>query len=166
MQESQHRLQTAWILWSHLPQLNDWTLSSYVRIYRMTTMEEVIAIMEAIPTVMIETCMLFLMKEGINPIWEDPKNRTGGCFAYKVAETNVPTVWKELSYIVTGESTSIRVPEFNRFVNGITISPKKHFCIIKIWTSTCEARFQSPDIISNEVEHIVPKGCLFKKHSE
>ena len=28
--------------------------------------------------------MLFLMRDGIQPIWEDEKNRNGGCFSYKI----------------------------------------------------------------------------------
>ena len=164
MNSSFHKLAGSWILWAHLPQLNDWSLSSYVKLYKITCMEEVIAIMEALPPIMIQTCMLFLMREGINPIWEDPRNVTGGCFSYKIGESYVCSVWKELSYIVCGETTSTTTKTFNEKVNGITISPKKHFCIIKIWTSTCE--YQSPSVVSSEITQLIPKGCLFKKHTD
>jgi hypothetical protein len=46
-------------------------------------------------------------------------------------------------------------------INGITISPKKNFCIIKIWLANCD--YQNPAVIT-ELPSIVPYGCLFKKH--
>ena len=48
-------------------------------------------------------------------------------------------------------------------VTGITISPKKNFCIVKIWMTNCE--HQNPQIVTNDVKHIISQGCLFKKHT-
>ena len=36
-----------------------------------------------------------------------------------------------------GESIFVNEKD-NLKINGITISPKKNFCIIKIWLNTCE----------------------------
>jgi hypothetical protein len=47
-------------------------------------------------------------------------------------------------------------------VTGITISPKKNFCIIKIWMSSCE--YQNPKIITNDIANLSSQGSLFKKH--
>ena len=41
-------------------------------------MEEAIVLFETIPDIMIQNCMLFIMKQGINPLWEDSHNRNGG----------------------------------------------------------------------------------------
>jgi hypothetical protein len=51
--------------------------------------------------------------------------------------------------------------EVNKHVNGITISPKKNFCIIKIWFDV--AHYQDPNIIQ-DVPNLSKNGCLFKKH--
>ena len=104
--------------------------------------------------------MLFLMRKDINPIWEDPKNRNGGCFSYKISNKNVYNVWKDLSYILSGETIS-NDPKFASQVTGITISPKKAFCIIKIWMSACD--YQDPHKI-RVVGEVSPHGCLFKRH--
>ena len=53
--------------------------------------------------------------------------------------------------------------EIQKKINGITISPKKNFCVIKIWLAGCE--IQNPTIIKSIVQNISPEGCLFKKHS-
>ena len=76
--------------------------------------------------------MLFVMKKGINPTWEDKHNKKGGCFSFKVSNKYVTNVWKELLKVLTGESIS-KKKSFVDSVNGITISPKKTFCILKIW---------------------------------
>ena len=46
------------------------------------------------------------MRDGIKPTWEDPKNRQGGCFSYKVTNKHVYNVWKELSYVLVGNTLS------------------------------------------------------------
>jgi hypothetical protein len=157
-----HKLRNKWTLWAHLPHDTDWSQKSYKQIYTMTTVEETIAITDTLPKELVQNCMLFLMKEGIMPMWEDKKNRNGGCFSYKVLNKNVTDVWRELSYVLTGETIS-KTATFVANVTGITISPKKNFCIIKIWMGTCLN--QNPAIITTDVKNIVPHGCIFKKHS-
>ena len=124
-------------------------------------MEETIAVIETLPEVLVKNCMLFLMREGIKPIWEDPKNRNGGCFSYKVSNKQVCSVWKELTYVLVGDSISKQMT-FVANVTGITISPKKNFCIIKIWMTNCAN--QNPTIVTSEVKDLSSHGSLFKKH--
>lgn len=160
--DSFHRLSEEWNLWAHLPHDTDWSVSSYHNVFTFTTMENTIAITESLPEVLVKNCMLFIMKKGIMPIWEDPKNRDGGCFSYKVSNKNVYDVWKELTYTLVGGSISTN-PQFVKNVTGITISPKKNFCIIKIWMSACQ--YQNPTLVTSDVKGITSQGCLFKKHT-
>jgi len=155
-----HFLKNKWTLWAHLPHNTDWSLKSYIPIYTFSTVEETIAITETLPSHLVENCMLFISKQGIHPIWEDPKNRDGGCFSYKVFNKNVYKAWTDLTYRLVGESIS-SVPSFNDSITGITISPKKNFCIIKIWMTNCN--HQNPDNIV-QIYGLQKIGCLFKKH--
>ena len=159
--ESFHELSDQWTLWAHLPHNIDWSLNSYIPIYTFTTIEETIAITESLPSILVENCMLFMMRKGINPIWEDPKNRNGGCFSYKVLNKNVSKSWSELTYRIVGGTISNNA-SFVKSVTGITISPKKNFCIIKIWMSNCD--HQNPMSVS-PVKGLTSQGCLFKKHT-
>ena len=156
-----HNLKNKWNLWAHLPQDPDWTFNSYKKIYQFKTVEETIAVTETLPENLVKNCMLFIMRDGITPMWEDPKNRHGGCFSYKVSNKNVVEVWRELTYVLVGETFSSNSIFVNR-VTGITISPKKNFCIIKIWMSNCD--HQNPQIITSDIRNLVPQGCLFNKH--
>ena len=124
------------------------------------TPEKLITINEAVPENIIKYCMLFIMRKGITPMWEDPKNRNGGCFSFKVINKQVPAVWKQLFYALGGETLSYD-KEMNSKINGITISPKKNFCIIKIWLENCDQ--QDPNLII-PISNLSKQGCLFKKH--
>ena len=156
-----HCLADKWTIWAHLPHDTDWSITSYKKIYTIDSVEGAIAISETMPDVLVKNCMLFLMREGIKPIWEDPKNRQGGCFSYKISNKNVFEVWKDLSYVLVGESISNQ-SSFVANVTGITISPKKNFCIIKIWMSSCAN--QNPAIVTNDVKNLTSQGCIFKRH--
>lgn len=160
---SLHSLKNKWVLWAHLPHDSDWTLNSYKIIATFSTAEDAIAITETLPDTLIKNCMLFVMKEGITPMWEDVKNRNGGSFSYKITNKLVVDVWKEITFVLVGDTISSNV-KFTNSVTGITISPKKNFCIIKIWLSNCEN--QNPTLVTSELTGINSQGCLFNKHDK
>ena len=156
-----HTLLDKWNLYYHLPQDKNWGLSSYSIIMEsINTVEEMILLNNSINENIVKNCMLFLMRKGITPMWEDPRNRNGGCFSYKVVNKVVPEVWRNLFYLVCGETICLDNAH-NKHINGITISPKKNFCIIKIWLDT--SALQDPSIIT-AIPNLLKQGCLFKKH--
>jgi hypothetical protein len=157
---TEYKLYDKWTLWAHLPHDTDWTFDSYTRILTFNTVEAIITLLETIPDEMITNCMLFIMRDGIKPMWEDPKNKKGGCFSYKINNKNVSSVWKNLSYSLVGESLTDDV-KVRANINGITISPKKNFCIVKIWLANCNN--QNPNVIADNLG-ISSQGCLFKTH--
>lgn len=156
-----HYLKDKWLLWSHYPQDPDWSPKSYKAISLFESVEQVIAIINFLPEDLVKNCMFFIMKQGIMPTWEDPQNRNGGCFSYKITNKYVYEVWKKLTYLLVGNSISSD-NKFNESITGITISPKKNFCIIKIWLNNC--LYQNPNMVTNEIKNLSSQGCLFKKH--
>ena len=155
-----HELETDWCLWAHLPHDVDWSVKSYKEIYKFNTIEETINLLENLPEKCIKNCMLFIMRKNISPIWEDEANRNGGCFSFKVTNKYVKETWENLTYCLVGENIFTKT-ERNTIVNGITISPKKNFCIIKIWVNTCD--YQDPLDLNKELD-LISETCLFKKH--
>jgi hypothetical protein len=160
-----HPLNHSWCLWGHLPQNSDWSLSSYVKIHTFNTVEDIIALNETLEAsdVLIKYCMLFLSREDIEPTYEDPKNRNGGYFSYKVTNKMVIETWKQFTYSIVGETVS-KNNSFNNSITGLTISPKKNFCIIKLLMTNCENT--NPELVGNKIYGISPIGCRFKRHSE
>jgi hypothetical protein len=151
-----HRFSDAWILWAHLPQNSDWSLSGYQQIMKVDTIEQACALMECLPEKLIMGCMLFLMKEGVTPLWEDEGNKNGGCFSYKVIK-NISSVWRDVSYSMVG-NTLTSDTLFNKTITGISLSPKKNFCILKVWMST--RKFRDP----SKIKLLKPDGCIFKEN--
>ena len=160
MADSTHKLNQSWTLWGHLPHDTNWSVESYIKLYTFNTVEEVISLDSLLEERLVKNCMLFLMRDKIIPMWEDPLNKSGGCFSYKILNKNVKSVWTNLSYAITGE-TSTKNKNLSGIINGITISPKKNFCVVKIWTNSCD--YINPDIIL-PIPNMDPHGCLFKKH--
>ena len=159
--KSIHKLTDTWTLWAHLPHNTDWSISSYKQIHTFNTVESAIALTETLPVPLVKNCMLFLMREGIMPTWEDPRNREGGSFSYKVSNKMVYTTWRNLTYTLVGETLAKSSVAFT--INGITISPKKNFCVLKVWTS--QSRNQNPNTINEVHPSISPIGCLFRQHN-
>ena len=160
--EPHHSLSCKWTLWAHLPHDTDWSVNSYINLFTVSTVEDTIALVETLPETLVKNCMLFFMREGIKPTWEDPRNRKGGCFSYKVINKNVFEAWKDLSFCIAGESVSKNL-SFVANVCGITISPKKNFCIIKIWMTDCSQ--QNSAVVSTDIRGISSQGCIFKAHT-
>ena len=76
------------------------------------------------------------------------------------ANKTIFKVWKLTSYNLVGE-TLWKGNSITKHINGITISPKKSFCIIKIWLSNCN--HQNPASIV-KIKGLNTYGCIFKKH--
>jgi len=160
--KSSHPLIGIWDLYFHLPQDKNWDIKSYNLISNdINSAERIIQINESLPEKIVKYCMLFVMRKGIKPMWEDPENRNGGCFSFKVLNKSVSVVWKELFYAVCGE-TLFNNKSHNKNVTGITISPKRSFCVIKVWLNDCSV--QDPNTMI-DISNLSKDGCLFKKHS-
>jgi hypothetical protein len=155
-------LNDAWTLWVHLPQDTDWSIASYKDIYTLDTFEKAISMIEYLPEDLIKHCMLFYMRKGVQPIWEDVRNRDGGCFSYRINHKNIVSVWRKLMYLVTGE-TLLKENDTSSIITGITISPKKNFSVIKVWMSSCD--IQDPSMLQTIDDVFIPDGCIFKKHN-
>ena len=155
-----YSLYDKWTLWAHLPHDTDWSIGSYKRIMNINSVTELITLYDCLNDKLIQNCMLFLMRKGIKPTWEDTRNKDGGCFSFKIPNKNVPALWKNLSYGLLGESLSSN-PKFVETINGITVSPKKMFCIIKVWVSSCDFTDCSLFV---DIDNLDKEGCLFKRH--
>jgi len=125
-------LSNEWNLWLHSPNDSDWSISSFKNIYTIKSILDLIKLQEGMPKVIYENYMIFIMKNDIKPIWEDIENKEGGCFSYKILNSNIYEYSKEIIYYILGNTISDNELILKN-INGISISPKKHFCIFKIW---------------------------------
>lgn len=126
-----HKLNSKWVIWYHDPENKSWDLKSYKEIYSFDTIEHFWSFHNLVDNEIISNGMFFIMKKNIKPLWEDTKNINGGCWSYKIIKKDALETWINLSVELIRDSLS---PHSN-FINGISISPKKGFSILKIWNN-------------------------------
>lgn len=158
---SYNSLRNQWTFFLHLHDTREWNLESYKRILRFNSVENAILLNDEIHYDLIKKSMMFLMKEDINPMWEDENNKHGGCFSFKVLNKDIEQVWKHVYFSVIGNTITKRKNDHTK-INGITLSPKKKFCILKIWMKDCTLKDPS---IFVPIPNLSNEGCLFKKHN-
>lgn len=124
-------LNDIWSLYFHASADPDWTLSSYVRLTDISTVNEFLLSAKGLED-KVQDNMFFLMREGIYPCWDDPNNMYGACLCLKFAKQDVVKAWKYMGSRVLGE-TVMKERSETLVVNGISISPKKNYSILKIW---------------------------------
>lgn len=128
-------LKQPWIWYFHDPQNNNWSKDSYGYVGKVTTLQEYVAT-ERMIIQYLPYAMFFFVRSGSFPSWDDESNRHGGVFNIKVGKQDVPRVWADVmdrvlsNTLWSGESVGNHA-----MVTGVSVSPKKYFCILKIWVS-------------------------------
>jgi hypothetical protein len=97
----------------------------------------------------------------INPLWEDKYNRSGGFWSFKINKTDAELVWQTLSVYLISENICKSLDE-SMLINGISISPKRNFCIIKIWNN--DNKYCDKMLLNNNIPVINYNECMYKSH--
>ena len=155
-----HLLNNNWTLWFHDPDSKNWSKESYIKIYTFNTIEGFWSIFNQIPKINIHSGMFFLMKENIFPLWEDEQNNKGGYWSYKVSKKESPDAFLDLLKTIITEKCCLNKPEI---INGASISPKKGFCIIKIWNN--DNQYSDPNILSLSINKLNISQTVYKSYT-
>tara|TARA_B100000686_G_scaffold355024_2_gene469177 strand:+ start:230 stop:706 length:477 start_codon:yes stop_codon:yes gene_type:complete len=155
-----NQIKDKWVLWYHSINDTNWGKNSYQKIYMINDLYDYQFIQDIFRQDHYQNGMFFCMKEGIFPNWEDPDNRSGGCLSFKVTSNKVISEWNTLLLkCIINEI----LYENNEEVNGISISPKKEFNIIKIWFK--DDNFEYKNFFRNDKESPISlENSLYKKH--
>ena len=127
------KLNNKWNLWYH-HEKDNWKISGFKKIYDIDTIGSFWRLHNNWNKLKgINSKHFFLMKENIEPIWENPVNLNGGCWSYKVHENQAENLWNELAvYLVCNQI--IDNPDDNTV--GLSICLKKNNeSVIKIWNT-------------------------------
>lgn len=125
-------LHDTWTYRFHDPYDNDWTMPSYVMLADVSSVQDMWDVHLSVQRHVADG-MFFVMRENVFPCWDDPANIHGGCISLKVLKTDVHTFWEELLIGVLGEVMDCDRDEDGPLINGISTSPKRFYCIVKLW---------------------------------
>ena len=101
------KLNRNWNLWYHYDKDN-WKVDGFKNIYTIETINDFWQLYNVwIKNGSVSQKHFFLMSQSITPIWEDPVNRKGGCWSFKIQESQALDLWTDLSvYLVTENMSS------------------------------------------------------------
>ena len=159
METSNLKLKNKWVLWFHKINDNQWNLESYQRVCEVDTYNDLVFLISTLKN--ITAGMFFLMKDGINPVFEDINNKDGGYWSLRVNKKDSVDYWNKLIYYICFENITIS-DEYETKINGLTISPKINNCIFKIWTS--DYKFMKTDYIRKDIDILNFDEIFYQEH--
>ncbi|RPA80736.1 translation initiation factor eIF4e [Ascobolus immersus RN42] len=98
---------------------------------------------------------LHLFKKNVKPIWEDPRNKNGGAWTFRVPKATSFDFWKEILLAAIGEQLQDSV-EKGDDICGISISVRFNSHLIMIWNRNGENQ-KSIDQILETVMKVLPE---------
>jgi hypothetical protein len=79
-----------------------------------------------------------LFKRGVKPIWEDPRNVSGGAWTFRVPKQLAPEFWKEVCMMAVGEQLQAAVAEegvetFRDDICGVSLGVRFGSMLVQVW---------------------------------
>ena len=152
----------SWTLYFHEPEDKSWTLESYKRIAVTAAWEGLGMLLRELGNHRITNGMLFAMRGDTSPLWENKANIRGGSYCLKISRRHAADVYQR--YLAAAALGVATTTEENAIV-GVTMSPKKGFCIIKLWNASSTA-FNSPTDVVILHEEVRPEEILYRPHTD
>ena len=130
-------LNTKWTLWYHYD-VNLWTAHSFKLLCTITTIDDFWSMVKALQEnscIIIEH--LYLMRDGILPMWEDKANRNGGCWSIKVDIKDSFQIFIKIVMYAISETLLLKDKEnISNEITGISLCQKNNYkSVLQIWSS-------------------------------
>ena len=132
---SDHTFQNEWNIWYHHTK-NNWKIDGFNKIFKLSNIKDFWDFNNNINYLGgVNSHHFFMMKNNVNPIWEDENNKNGGCWSIKIPTEKAYELWIKLSLYLVSE-TVIEKNESSDIVNGISICAKNPMTsVVKIWNN-------------------------------
>jgi len=147
----------SWTLYFHSPEETKWTMNTFVKLGPMKTWHQFWTMMELLKTDSFSEGMFFMMRDPAPPLWESHHHIRGGCYSFRCQKKDTNDVY--LNYIIASMLNGVMVNPENT-VNGITISPKRGFNIIKVWNTDAK-RFHHPGDLQTSIANIRESEVIY-----
>lgn len=152
----------SWTVYFHEPEDKSWALESYKRVACMNTWEGLGTVLREMGTQRIVNGMMFTMRGDTLPLWENKANIRGGSYCLKVSRRVAADVYER--YLAAAALGVAACDPSNQIV-GVTMSPKKGFCIIKLWNASAKT-FHDPADIAILHDEIKTEEILYRPNTD
>lgn len=153
-------LSQKWVLWYHDPNNSDYSLASYIKILTFDNPSEFWSVVEAISPEAWNSGMFFLMREGYRPLWDAIENDKGGAWSKKVDANETHQVFVDCMIHCLANKV---LKDKNETIVGVTLSPKGHFHIIKVWNTL--ATISDRKLFSPSLKMKLGDDIVYKAHN-
>ena len=154
-------LNDSWSLYFHDPMDDNWSRTGYKKMFSLSSVSEFWMMFVEISSCLHDG-MFFIMRDHIFPKWNDEENKNGGFLSIKILKEKMPSFCEKLLLNLVNES--LLIPEYREKsdqINGVSFSPKKNFCIVKIWLKSLDLQDPSRFNIDEEYHGTI----LFKANT-
>ena len=158
-----YSLNTKWCLWFHSLNNTSWNKNSYKLLLKLSNIYDLKILNDIILKNHLQNGMFFIMRENIFPTWEDPENRNGSCVSYKISGNSLHDDWCFMVNNIVTEDILINSKDYNG-INGLSISPKKEFNILKIWLRENYENKSIKKIIKSYDPNFIESKAKIRKH--
>lgn len=146
----------SWTLYFHDRNDKNWSIESFISIGPISSWSQFWAIINHVDERNFSKGMFFLMKGSVPPLWENSQNIRGGAYSFCVNQEEGGKSFVKCSIACMLGKIS---KERENVINGISITPKRNFNVIKIWNKDC-VKFKEVDNIHMIVPHSRQDGSV------
>lgn len=147
----------SWTLYFHSPEETKWTLNTFINLGSMKTWGDFWAVIEALKQDSLADGMFFMMRDPAPPLWESHQHIRGGCYSFRCQKKDATDVY--LNHIIAAMLGSLAGHSDNR-INGISISPKRGFNIVKVWNNDAQ-KFNNAANLNTTVSTIRESDIMY-----
>jgi len=136
-----------WIIWYH-HEKDNWNLNGFKQLYKISSIKDLWKFYNNWNVIGgITNKHIFLMKEGITPLWEDPENINGGCWSFKVHDSHAEELWEDLTLHLV--SCNLYNNDKDDIVGLSLCIKKNNNVVIKLWNKS--SKFNSLKLLNKSI---------------
>jgi hypothetical protein len=147
----------SWTIYFHSPEETKWTLNTFINLGSMKTWRDFWSIIETLNIESLVDGMFFMMRDPSPPLWESHHHIRGGCYSFRCHKKDAAEIY--LNHIIAAMINSLNSHPDNQ-INGISISPKRGFNIIKIWNTNAQ-KYNTPSNLNTSFSNIKESDIIY-----
>lgn len=148
-------LNNEWVIYFHDFMDTNWNRESYEKLVSIDNVVDFWTIFNTIKE-KLSVGMFFFMKKNIFPKWDDNENTKMSYMSIKILKTNASHFMEKILIHLMTDTLYTDNPHM---INGLSISPKKNFCICKVWINSVDDAHKNIELYN--IPNDYHGECLF-----